>query len=41
MKAKEPSAPFIYQGFRAVAKVKSLVNWDKKSMTRSCVKAKT
>ena len=40
MKAKGPSAPFIYQEFRAVAKVRSLVKLDRKSMTKDCVKTK-
>ena len=40
MKAKELSAPFIYQEFRAVAKVNSLVKWDRKSMTKVCEKTK-
>ena len=40
MKAKGPSAPFIYQEFRAVAKVKSLVKLDKKSMTKVYEKTK-
>ena len=38
--AKGPSAPFIYQEFPAVAKVNSLVKWDRTSMTQDFVKAK-
>ena len=32
-KTREPSAPSIYQGSRAVVKVKLRVKWDRKSLT--------